>query len=138
MIELDFDRFTTKAGGREVHLTPKEWEILSLLARADGKIVTREGIAAGVWGGKSDYRPCDSRAVDQHIARLRRALGKNSGSIKTVTGKGYKAVNVAIVNAAPLTVGQVAEVKRTGKRTHIVLTVNGTPRHLTPGAKVML
>ena len=61
------------------------WHILSV---AEGRTVERRVIAETIGGTAAD-RP-DSRSIDMHIARLRRALGEFGGRIETVRGRGYR------------------------------------------------
>lgn len=108
MIELDSERCTVKVKGKEVKLTPKERELLRVLADADGKVVSRQDLLTKVWG---ENTPEDSRTVDQNVSRLRSRLGPiGLSSILTITGSGYRAVNVK----APITcpIGLIHAVKR--------------------------
>lgn len=136
VIELDTERYTVKAGGKEVHTTPKAFDILKLLVEADGKVQTREQLAYGIWG--DEYRPSDLRTVDQHIARLRFCLGKHGEAIKTVTGRGYKVTGATIQRGSPVTVGKVEALERKGRMTRLVVLVSGYPHHITRGARVTL
>lgn len=75
------------AQGRRVNLAPKEYAILKLLMENEGCIVSRETLIVKVWGYDSD---CGDRVVDNHIKKLRKALGECGGQIKTVVTKGYR------------------------------------------------
>jgi DNA-binding response OmpR family regulator len=91
-VELDFDRQEASRGGRRVDLTGKEFEVLRLLARHRGEIVTRDRLLNEVWGYES-YPT--TRTVDNHILRLRQKLEENSSDpryILSVYGEGYKFV----------------------------------------------
>ena len=74
--------------GEEVHLTPKEFELLQLLARHRGRVLNDDMILSKVWGydriGEHDL-------VKQYVYRLRRKLRKHSKMqyIHTVWGEGY-------------------------------------------------
>ena len=81
------DRSAT-AGGEAVELTPREIEVLTLLARAKGQTVTRDRLLREVWGFGNVER-IHTRTVDMHIAKLRRKLGRRAG-IETVRGAGYR------------------------------------------------
>ncbi len=72
--------------GREVSLTPKEFEVLALLAEDPGAAVDRRRILREVWG-TTWYGP--SKAIDMHISALRRKLG-DPGLIETVRGVGFR------------------------------------------------
>jgi two-component system response regulator ResD len=78
------------ASGREVALTPKEFDLLWHLAKHTGKVFTREQLLTAVWG--YDYYG-DLRTVDTHIKRLREKVEREeqlSFHIKTIWGVGYK------------------------------------------------
>ena len=70
-------------------LTPREFDLLSFLARHPGRVMTREELLRKVWG--YDYVG-DPRTVDVHVRRLRVKLGPGDSLIETVTGAGYKLV----------------------------------------------
>ena len=70
-------------------LTPREFDLLSFLARHPGRVMTREELLRKVWG--YDYVG-DPRTVDVHVRRLRVKLGPGESLIQTVTGAGYKLV----------------------------------------------
>ncbi len=75
--------------GREVALTPLEFDILHTLASSPGTVFTRDQLMETVWGYR-DY--AGGRVVDSHVARLRRKLGDDSADprfIRTVHGVGY-------------------------------------------------
>ncbi|WP_019912571.1 response regulator transcription factor [Paenibacillus sp. HW567] len=73
--------------GREVELTPKEYELLLLLISNENVVISREAIINRVWGMDFDG---DHRVVDSHIKKLRAKLGYESSFIRTVIGAGYK------------------------------------------------
>ena len=86
-IRLDTRRLTCTADGEEVELPPKGFAILRYLMEHQGWIVDRDTLLNNVWG--SDYFGAD-RVVDNHIKRLRKALGHAGKQIHTVVGRGYK------------------------------------------------
>lgn len=77
--------------GKEIHLTPKEYELLFYLATSPDKLFSRENILQNVWN--YDYS-VDYRTVDTHIKRIREKLDDispgSSSMIKTIWGLGYK------------------------------------------------
>ncbi|OAB44681.1 response regulator transcription factor [Paenibacillus antarcticus] len=84
-IEL-FSR-TVRMEGQQLDLTPKEFDLLVLLARNPERVYSREALLEQVWdmnfvGG--------TRTVDIHVQRLRKKLGELHGVIQTVYGIGYK------------------------------------------------
>lgn len=72
--------------GKPLELTRKEYELLSLLVRNEGKIFPRQEILARVWG---DDVIVTDRTVDVTIARIRKKLGERGGMIKNKSGYGY-------------------------------------------------
>ncbi len=73
----------------EIDLTPKEYELLLLLASHPGRAFSREFLLQRLWG--YDYDGFD-RTVDTHITRLRKKLGTLGEKIVTVWGVGYRFV----------------------------------------------
>jgi DNA-binding response OmpR family regulator len=89
-LHIDFERRTVTARGKPVQLTFVEFEILAALARAPGRVLSRETLLQHVWGD-SDYR--DPRTVDVHIRHLREKVERQSRSpeyLLTVRGVGYR------------------------------------------------
>ena len=76
--------------GVELDLTPKEYELLLLLASHPGRAFSREFLLQQLWG--YDYDGFD-RTVDTHITRLRKKLGAPGEKIVTVWGVGYRFVS---------------------------------------------
>lgn len=89
VIEHDAHRVT--AGGQEISLTPKEYELLHYLAVSPDKVFSREELLKDVWNYEFFG---DLRTVDTHVKRLREKLNKVSAEaaamITTVWGVGYK------------------------------------------------
>ena len=78
--------------GTELHLTSTEFRLLTDLAQANGRVLSREDLLEHVWG--YDYFG-DSRLVDVHIRRLRMKIEPDPASptyLVTVRGTGYKLV----------------------------------------------
>lgn len=88
-LEINLGHYEVLAYGEPVACTPKEVEILYLLASHPGQVFDREQILSKVWG--YDYFG-DTRAVDTQIKRIRQKLPQEgvSWAIKTVYGVGYK------------------------------------------------
>ena len=72
---------------KNVNLTLKEYEVLCLLLKNSGTVLSRTQLLNQVWGYEFDG---ESRTVDVHIRTLRQKLGNASEIIKTVRGVGYK------------------------------------------------
>ena len=88
-LSIDLKSYTVLLKGEPVICTPKEIEILHLLASHPGQVFTREQLLSKVWG--YDFAG-ETRTVDTHIKRIRAKLDSaNLGwSIKTIYGVGYK------------------------------------------------
>ena len=86
---LDREAVRVTAGGKDVALTAREFEILALLLSHPKKVYTREQLYENVWGG--EYMG-DDNTVNVHISNLRSKLGKvrDREYIKTVWGIGFK------------------------------------------------
>jgi DNA-binding response OmpR family regulator len=84
-LELDLDAWRCSAGGREVELTRREFDLLSALLRYPGRIHTREQLLELVWGTDA----ISPKTVDVHVAALRRKLG-SAITIATLRGLGYR------------------------------------------------
>ena len=81
------DRQEVKVGGKDVTLTNKEFELLCLLLRNKGIVLTRATLMDRVWGFESER---ENRTLDVHIRTLRVKLGEAGSYIETVRGIGYK------------------------------------------------
>jgi DNA-binding response OmpR family regulator len=89
-LRIDFERRTVTLRGEEVRLTYVEFEVLAALARAPGRVLSREALLEHVWG-ESDYR--DPRTIDVHIRHLREKLERDPKGpeyLFTVRGVGYR------------------------------------------------
>ena len=74
--------------GEAIELTNKEFDLLNLLIRNHGRVMSREEILSSVW----DYSYVGkTRTVDMHVKSLRAKLGEGTSYIVTVHGLGYKA-----------------------------------------------
>lgn len=90
-LTIDHDAHRVTAEGKEVNLTPKEYELLYFLAKAPDKVFDREQLLKEVWHYEFFG---DLRTVDTHVKRLREKLSRVSERaakmIVTVWGVGYK------------------------------------------------
>ncbi len=87
-LELDEAARILRQGGEEVPLPLKEFELISMLMKNKGRVLTRELLLDTVWNGEYSV---DSRTVDVHIRYLRQKLGDNKFvEIQTVRGVGYR------------------------------------------------
>ena len=86
-IRLDVARHEVRHRGRPVTLTTKEFRILHALLAAGGRVLSRDAILARAWG---DDTHVVARAVDVHIANLRRKIPPLAEAIQTVKDAGYR------------------------------------------------
>ncbi|MCL1951314.1 MAG: response regulator transcription factor [Oscillospiraceae bacterium] len=86
-ISLDRDTHRMAVNGAEVKLAPKLFNLLSVLMESAGRVMSREQLLDAVWG--YDFFG-DTRVVDTHINKLRKALGEAGRHITTVQGFGYR------------------------------------------------
>ena len=89
-VELRTETRTVLRGGKPVELTPKEFDLLMMLLRAGGAVVSREDLLRQVWGYRSRVV---TRTLDSHVAELRRKLEDAPASprhILTVRKIGYR------------------------------------------------
>ena len=87
-LELDLLRRRATRAGARLDLTPKEFSLLSLLARHAGEALSRTVIAEQVWDMNFDS---DSNVVDVHVRRLRAKIDEPFATplLHTVRGVGY-------------------------------------------------
>jgi len=89
-VRMDVERHTVSVQGRSVTLPLKEFELLEILLRNSGRVLTRMQLIDRVWG--SDYVG-DTKTLDVHVKRLRAKIEpdpSNPVHIVTVRGLGYK------------------------------------------------
>lgn len=84
---IDIANHSVTLHGEEIDLTPKEFDLLALLAGHPGRAFSREFLLERLWG--YDYDGFD-RTVDTHIVRLRKKLDSEGERIATVWGVGYR------------------------------------------------
>ncbi len=83
-VEIDLEGRTIRKGNEEVHISKTAWELLILLIKNKGRVVSTETILSCVWGNK----PVGSDVVRAYIKELRKILPKES--IETKKGVGYR------------------------------------------------
>ncbi len=86
-LEIDPDIVEVRKGGKEVQLSPREFELLYTLAKSPGRVFPRSSLLRQVWG-EEEY--IDERTVNVYVQRLRAKLGDKT--IETVRGFGYRLV----------------------------------------------
>jgi len=83
-VRVNLEKVTVEAGGQEMHLPKKEFELLVLLISKPGKVFKRDEIYDQVWGNELFV---GDRTIDVHIRKLREKIGDDR--IRTVKGIGY-------------------------------------------------
>ena len=86
-LNVDFTARRVTVQGRELDLSPKEYELLFYMVRNRGIALTREKLISEVWG--YDFFG-DDRTLDTHIKLLRKELGPCAELITTLRGVGYR------------------------------------------------
>ena len=89
-LKVDFERHEVCFKGNKIDLTLKEFELLQILIKNKGKILTRETLLDKIWG--YEYIG-ETRTVDVHIRYLRKKIeedDKNPRFIETIRGVGYR------------------------------------------------
>lgn len=85
-LKVDIDRHLVTKGGREVTLTPKEFDVFVFFMRNQDVAITREQLLANLWGFSFTG---ESRTVDIHVQQVRRKLGLQ-GKLITIPKLGYR------------------------------------------------
>ncbi len=91
-IIVDFEARTASKRQRDLRLTPREFDILSLLTARPGLAISRSELIARLWGSE-DSVEVTTRTIDQHVAAIRRKFDDDPEEpklIQTVYGFGYR------------------------------------------------
>jgi len=87
-VMINLTTYSVEVDKKPIVLTAKEFDLLYVLMKNAGRILTREFLLERIWGYAVDV---STRTVDVHIRRLRKKLGtKNEDLIQTFRGVGYK------------------------------------------------
>lgn len=89
-LHIDLNRFRVSVRGEYIELTPKEFELLRVLASHPGKVYTRDELLERIWG--YEYAG-DTRTVDVHVRHLRQKIERDASNpeyIETLRGIGYR------------------------------------------------
>jgi len=87
-LTVDLVRRIVRLDGAEIHLSPKEYEILALLVRHAGKVITHQQLMKAVWGGA-----IDAQQLRVYVRQVRQKLKDDPARpfyIRTETGVGYR------------------------------------------------
>src|SRR5947209_19421773 len=87
LLHIHLAERSVRLDGQEIDLTPKEYDLLVLLASHPGWVFKREVLLQQIWG--DSYEGFD-RTIDNHMLRLRKKLGPVGEKIDTVWGVGYR------------------------------------------------
>ena len=86
-LEVDVRSRSASLGPRELALTPKEFDLLALLASDSGAVFDRQRILQEVWG--TSWQGAAGKTIDVHVASLRKKLG-DPAWIETLRGVGLR------------------------------------------------
>jgi len=89
-ISIDLDRRVVFRGTEELHLTRKEHDVLAVLARHIGRVVTHERVLAAAWGGEEDPRVEYLRIVIRNLRQKLEHPGPVGSVIANELGVGYR------------------------------------------------
>lgn len=92
-LEINFPKREVYVDQRKVHLTPMEYNIVSLLAKNSGKVLTHDTMLNTIWG----YHQGDNQVLRVNMANIRRKLERNPADPKyilTEVGVGYRMVEL--------------------------------------------
>lgn len=84
---LDLDKHVVHVKNKTVNLTPKEFDLLTVIVKSRKKALSRQNLLSTVWGYET---PGNTGTIDVHIRHLRKKLGPHGEKIKTVLGFGYR------------------------------------------------
>ncbi len=90
-LEINTEEYTVTWKGTPIRLTPSEFDLLALLARRPGQVLTRDQLMDDLYGGAASSV---DRSVDSHIKNLRRKIISvtDEDLIETIYGIGYRLV----------------------------------------------
>jgi DNA-binding response OmpR family regulator len=92
--ELDFKKYEATKKGKKIDFTPLEFQLLQLLVKNQGKVITRDEILEKVWGEQNVV--ISLRTIDSHITNIRKKLEDNPADPKyiiNIRGVGYKLID---------------------------------------------
>lgn len=85
-ITIDTSNMTVRKNGENIFVTPTEFQILSILMRNNGVIVTRSTLLQNIWDDNGSF--IDDNTLSVHVSRLREKIGAKH--IITIRGVGYR------------------------------------------------
>jgi len=88
-LSIDFSKIQVSVKGKQVELTSKEFELLTTLVKAKGRVLSRDYLLDTIWGFDQAIE-IQTRTVDVHIRTLRKKLKSEAQRIITVKNYGYR------------------------------------------------
>ncbi len=89
-LDINVSERTVKMKGKSISLTRKEFDLLTVLLRKKGKVLSPQFLLETVWGYELELYN-DTHTVQVHMSRLKKKLGKSfSSRVENVIGSGYK------------------------------------------------
>jgi len=98
---MDLTRRELRTHGVPVPLGSRAFDIVEVLARSAGELVTKDEIMRGVWSGAI----VEESALQVHISAIRKALGSDRGMLKTAYGRGYRLLGAWTIRQEPISAG---------------------------------
>ncbi len=96
-LEVDLDRRIVRAEGAVVSLTPREYDLLALLVRNAGRVITHRQLLTAVWGPAHTH---DVQYLRVYVGHLRHKLGVLAGALLTTeAGVGYRLAEAGIIRS---------------------------------------
>lgn len=88
-LEVDISKHLVSLKGKTMEFTSKEYDLLTALMEAGGRVLTREKLLEQVWGYDGSLN-IETRTIDMHIGQLRKKLKNEGDRILTVKNVGYR------------------------------------------------
>ncbi len=86
-LEVDLGRRLARVAGEALRLTPREWELLVVLLKAGGRVVTQRQLLTAVWGPAHAE---DAQYLRVYVGHLRQKLGPAAALLRTEPAVGYR------------------------------------------------
>jgi len=88
-LRVDLDKHLVRVNDKPVEMTTKEFELLTALLQAKGRVLSREVLLNRVWGLEQSLE-IETRTVDVHVGQLRKKLKSEAKRLLTVKNVGYR------------------------------------------------
>jgi predicted ATPase/DNA-binding winged helix-turn-helix (wHTH) protein len=102
-VEIDLGRRELRVGGIPVPIGGRAFEIIEILAREAGELVTTDQLMERVWPGAT----VEENTLQVHISAVRKALGPDRGRLKNLKGRGYRLLGTWNVSAGTTPTGEI-------------------------------